>query len=45
MRCSMVLNDATLLRGEEGCHVAPWFLKMPHCSVVLKDATLLHGVE
>jgi hypothetical protein len=21
----VVLNDATLIRGVEGCHVAPWF--------------------
>jgi hypothetical protein len=37
----VVLKDATLLRGVEGCQATPWCWMMPHCSVVLKDATLL----
>ena len=44
-RCSLVLEDATLLLSVEECHAVQWFLRMPHCSVVLKDARLLRGVD
>jgi hypothetical protein len=38
-------QDATLLRGVEGCHADPRFWRMRRCSMVLMEATLLHGVE
>jgi PII-like signaling protein len=41
----MVLNDATLLRGVEGYHAAPWCLRISRLFVKLKDATVLRGVE
>jgi hypothetical protein len=46
----MVLKDAMLLRGVEGCkaarivevcHAAPFCWRMPRCSVVLTKATVL----
>jgi hypothetical protein len=41
-RFLVMLNDATLLRGVEGCHAAPWCWRMPTFNIMEQNDILQH---